>query len=224
MGDQLAAGQALWREATAELKLQMTKATYNTWLAGAAVDSYNGRDLVVVVRNRAAQEWLESRLLGTIQRTVAAVADRAVDVAFVVAGQGEMGEAAETGNEVAEIQAVQFPGFEPVRTNFTQTPKQFYEVVVPAGPPVVTAFVAAVIDHTVGHIVNWHTGERREWWRASQTDISRAAGISVGSVQKAVKMALRRGYVVRRGGDKTRRISWEYRLRRIGEPPQKDTG
>jgi chromosomal replication initiation ATPase DnaA len=76
----------LWRVTLDELRLQMTKATFNQWLLGSAVvrEASTPLFLAVAVRNRYAQEWLTSRLHHVIARTLGAVAGYRVQIRFVV--------------------------------------------------------------------------------------------------------------------------------------------
>lgn len=79
------APETLWQIALGELKQQMTKATFNTWL----VDSYvipgasSPVFLVVAVRNQYACEWLTYRLQPVVVRTLAGVAGYEVEVCFI---------------------------------------------------------------------------------------------------------------------------------------------
>jgi hypothetical protein len=77
--------EELWRVALEELRLQMTKATFNQWLLGSAVvpEASTPLSLTVAVRNRYAQEWLTHRLHNVIVRTLGAVAGYRVQVQFV---------------------------------------------------------------------------------------------------------------------------------------------
>ena len=87
--------------------------------------------------------------------------------------------------------------------------------------PSVQSLVAAVIDQTIGVIVNRNTGERREWWEASYPQICRVTGIkSVASVGKAGRIARANGYIVRGQGIS----NYKYRHRRIGEPVDNPVG
>lgn len=76
----------LWQVTLEELRLQMTKATFNQWLLGSAVvpGASTSLSLTVAVRNRYAQEWLTHRLHNVIVRTLGAVAGYRVQVHFVV--------------------------------------------------------------------------------------------------------------------------------------------
>ena len=76
----------LWREALHELRHQMTKATFTSWLAGtrAVPEASSARMLTVEVRSWYAQEWLTHRLQPVIDRAVAGIAGYCLDVCFVV--------------------------------------------------------------------------------------------------------------------------------------------
>lgn len=76
--------QQIWQAALGELQLQMTKATFDTWLKHTFVISYEDGTFVIGVHNTYAKEWLENRLLSTIKRTLVGIMGRAVEVKFVV--------------------------------------------------------------------------------------------------------------------------------------------
>ena len=64
--------------------LQMTQATFDTWLRGARFLKYEDGSFVVGVKNGYAKDWLEHRLLPTIKRTLCRLAGRTADVRFVI--------------------------------------------------------------------------------------------------------------------------------------------
>jgi chromosomal replication initiator protein len=74
----------IWSAALGELQLQMTQATFETWLRDSKLVTYEDGTFVVAVKNGYAKDWLENRLLATIKRTLARLAERTVDVRFVV--------------------------------------------------------------------------------------------------------------------------------------------
>lgn len=76
--------ETAWKATLGELELQMTKATFNTWLKGARLIAYENNEYVIGVRNDYAKDWLENRLRDTILRTLAAIAGQKVQVRFVV--------------------------------------------------------------------------------------------------------------------------------------------
>jgi chromosomal replication initiator protein len=74
----------VWAAALGELQLQMTQATFETWLRDSKLVKYEDGTFVVAVKNGYAKDWLENRLLATIKRTLARLAGRTVDVRFIV--------------------------------------------------------------------------------------------------------------------------------------------
>ena len=58
------------RATLGELELQMTRATFNTWLRHSRLLTSAEDEYVVGVRNYYAKDWLENRLSETIARTL----------------------------------------------------------------------------------------------------------------------------------------------------------
>jgi hypothetical protein len=75
----------IWSEVLAELRLQMTHATFDTWLRGSQAVAVRDGELVVRVRDSYAVDWLRARWLAPIQRTVAGVTGRDVGIRFEAA-------------------------------------------------------------------------------------------------------------------------------------------
>jgi hypothetical protein len=74
---------ALWAETLSELKLQMTKSTFNQWLAASTAVRLWGNELTVAVANEMAQDWLMARQRDTIERTLSAMAGEAMTIKIV---------------------------------------------------------------------------------------------------------------------------------------------
>ena len=74
----------VWQAALGELELQMTRATFNTWLKSTKVVSWDHENFVLGVPNGYIKDWLENRLYTPIQRTVSGILDRTIDVQFIV--------------------------------------------------------------------------------------------------------------------------------------------
>ena len=77
--------ESAWKATLGELELQMTKATFNTWLADSCVlaTASTPHFWVIVVRNEFAWEWLTYRLCPVIERTVVGLVEKQVTVCFV---------------------------------------------------------------------------------------------------------------------------------------------
>lgn len=102
-----------WKATLGELELQMTKATFNTWLRDACLVSSDENQYVVGVRNDYAKDWLESRLSDTIVRTLSTIAGEPVDVTFIVRADEQMSSAAPgAGNGLSKEVAAPQPSVE----------------------------------------------------------------------------------------------------------------
>jgi len=76
--------ETAWKAALGELEMQMTKATFTTWLQGTRALSWADGEFVVGVRNDFAKDWLENRLYDLIIRTLSSVVGQRVLLRFVV--------------------------------------------------------------------------------------------------------------------------------------------
>ena len=82
--DVSAEARRIWTRSLEDLKLQMTNATFDTWLRGSEVLEAGGGCLTIRVRHPHAVDWLQNRLLPVIERTVARHMDGEVKINFVV--------------------------------------------------------------------------------------------------------------------------------------------
>lgn len=74
----------IWQAALGELQLEMTQATFNTWLRDARLMAYEDGLFIIGVPNAYAKDWLESRLQPVILRLLTRLAGRTVAVRFVI--------------------------------------------------------------------------------------------------------------------------------------------
>ncbi|MDY6876270.1 MAG: chromosomal replication initiator protein DnaA [Chloroflexota bacterium] len=74
----------IWSAALGELELQMTQATFDTWLRDSRLLKYEEGVFVIAVKSGYAKDWLEHRLLAIVKRTLARLTGRTVGVRFVV--------------------------------------------------------------------------------------------------------------------------------------------
>jgi chromosomal replication initiator protein len=75
---------AQWQATLGELQLQMTRATFDTWVKDTSVLGYEDGEFIIGVPNAYAKDWLENRLYAAVKRTLAQVAGRTVGLRFVV--------------------------------------------------------------------------------------------------------------------------------------------
>jgi hypothetical protein len=74
----------IWQAALRELQLQMTKATFDTWVRNTRAISHQDRTFVIGVLNALTRDWLENRLLTTVERTLVGIIGHPVEVEFAV--------------------------------------------------------------------------------------------------------------------------------------------
>ncbi|MBC7242773.1 MAG: chromosomal replication initiator protein DnaA [Anaerolineae bacterium] len=74
----------IWQAALGELQLQMTRATFETWVKQTSVIGFEDGVFIIGVQSNFAKEWLENRLLGLIKRTLTNLMGRSVEVRFAV--------------------------------------------------------------------------------------------------------------------------------------------
>ena len=66
----MADAEKYWQATLGELQLQMTRATFDTWLRGSQVISCEDGLYTVYVRHAYAVDWLQNRLLAVVKRTL----------------------------------------------------------------------------------------------------------------------------------------------------------
>jgi chromosomal replication initiator protein len=76
--------QKIWQAALGELELQMTRATYNTWIRPVSAISYDQDTFVLGTPNGYIKDWLENRLHTPIQRTLSGILGQDVAVQIIV--------------------------------------------------------------------------------------------------------------------------------------------
>ncbi len=75
--------QRLWSTILDELSMQMTRATFDTWLRGSRVVEASDGHLTVSVRHAYGVDWLQNRLITVIERTASRRAGRETSVTFM---------------------------------------------------------------------------------------------------------------------------------------------
>jgi chromosomal replication initiator protein len=78
----LADVQKQWQATLGEVQLQMTRATFDTWLRGSQVVAFDEGTFTVYVRHAYAVDWLQNRLLPVIRRALRRQAGAEADVRF----------------------------------------------------------------------------------------------------------------------------------------------
>jgi chromosomal replication initiator protein len=73
-----------WQATLGELQLQMTRATFNTWLKDARFLAHEDDLFFISVPSAYAKDWLENRLCATIRGTLERIVGSALELRFVV--------------------------------------------------------------------------------------------------------------------------------------------
>lgn len=73
-----------WEATLGELELQMTKATFDTWLKHTTLLSYEDGTFVIGVPNAYAKDWLKHRLLSPIKETLTRLFGETVECKFAL--------------------------------------------------------------------------------------------------------------------------------------------
>jgi chromosomal replication initiator protein len=74
----------VWQATLGQLQLQMTRATFDTWIKDTRIVAQDSDKLVIGTKSAFAKDWLENRLFTTISRAVTHVLGRAVNIQFTV--------------------------------------------------------------------------------------------------------------------------------------------
>lgn len=82
----------IWQAALGELQLQMSKATFDTWVKPTSILSYEDGAFAIAVPNAYLQDWWQNRFLSTIKRILTGIVGHSVDVKFIVWNKEESSE------------------------------------------------------------------------------------------------------------------------------------
>src|SRR5438309_5461144 len=125
-------GEQIWQAAQEELRFQLSKPSYETWLKNASLVGREKNAFKIGVPTKLAKDWLEDRYSAMIKETLSAIVSGDVSVAFeVVPGQTEA-SGGRTAVAVAEEPPPEVEEEEPVLHEASQlNPKfQFQHFVV----------------------------------------------------------------------------------------------
>jgi hypothetical protein len=79
--------RSLWQATLAQLQPQMTKQTFDTWLKQTEVLDYRESEFVIDAKSAFAKDWLENRLIKTIEAALTSVVGEPTRVRFALAKQ-----------------------------------------------------------------------------------------------------------------------------------------
>lgn len=73
-----------WQATLGQLRIEMSKANFDTWVKNAELISYEDGEVIIGVKNAYARDWLTERLSSTITRSMTGLLNRTVKVRFIV--------------------------------------------------------------------------------------------------------------------------------------------
>jgi hypothetical protein len=88
-----------WEACLGQLRMDMSKASYDTWLASAQLVSFEEHTFIIGTDNSYGRDWLESRLTTTFKRLLGGMLNCTVQVKFIVLSQHEVSELEDPGDE-----------------------------------------------------------------------------------------------------------------------------
>mgnify|MGYP005818810175 CR=1 FL=1 len=129
-----------WQAVLTQLQMDMTRASYDTWVRGTRAVACENGVLTVAVPNAYARDWLESRLASTVNRLLVGILDTSASVSFVVA-QAEQAAEPEPALPAAEVEAAPRPHPSNLNSRYT-----FENFVVGSGNRLAHAACQAVAE------------------------------------------------------------------------------
>jgi chromosomal replication initiator protein len=73
-----------WQAAVGQLQMEMSKASFDTWVRSAEVVKYQDGQFTIGVQNAYARDWLEKRLTSSISRILSGLMEETQQVEFIV--------------------------------------------------------------------------------------------------------------------------------------------
>jgi chromosomal replication initiation ATPase DnaA len=197
-----------WQAAKSELELQMTKATFNSWLSSAELVGVAGNEWQIAVRNDAAREWVENRLAQTISRALASIIGHPVALRFLVRdtehkpGQAPLfldyEDAPAPPKPAYQLPDIQYAGIsEDTWGNFTQIPNDLLDLALPYVRPTTAILILVTFRNTLGTITS-KRGDRRHEWPTSIEDARRQTAIGRASIYTAIWESRAMGFLIQR--------------------------
>jgi hypothetical protein len=179
-----------WIQAKMELKNNLPKATYDSLIAQITAVA-TGNTLTLQFPTSRSMEWTEARLSDQVAATVNYLAGQEVEIVYVAlngqqsdvitpehtAANGRVFAPVTDFLPAAEIRPG-FPGFEPLGSNYTQTPDLFFTYVIPHAHGTTIKLVGTVIRQTLGVFEDKRHNRRREEWAVNHRVLETAAGIN----------------------------------------------
>ncbi len=73
-----------WQATLGQLQLQLSRATFDTWLKGAELMAYEDGEFTIWVRHAYAKDWIEKHLNHLVKQTLSSIFNRSVQINYIV--------------------------------------------------------------------------------------------------------------------------------------------
>ncbi|HZW05174.1 MAG TPA: chromosomal replication initiator protein DnaA [Anaerolineaceae bacterium] len=94
--------QQAWQNTLGQLQMEMSKASYDTWVRNTELMHHDENVFTIGVHNAYARDWLESRLTSTVNRLLSGIMNQPQNVRFVVFHKESEAEAAEPAEQAGK--------------------------------------------------------------------------------------------------------------------------
>jgi len=178
--------QQAWQSVLGQLQLEMPRASFDTWVRDTEALSLEEGLLTITVRNVYARDWLESRLISTVQRLLIGILNQAVSVQFVVSDtpQEEADTAEEPDEPELDIEPVQWLDYDRIVQPHKQVVVKGYlrRLGMEIGPKAIWLYIGF-------HQAAWraHTEARESGLAIHSRDLMRFSGLSFGAFWRSLR-------------------------------------
>jgi len=177
--------QQAWQSVLGQLRLEMPRASFETWVRDTEAQALEEGLLTIAVRNVYARDWLESRLTSTVQRLLVGILNQSVSVQFVVGDTPQAeAEVEESDEPELNIEPVQWLDYDRIVQPHKQVVVKGYlrRLGMEIGPKAIWLYIGF-------HQAAWrvHTVGRETGVALHSRDVMRFSGLSFGAFWRSLR-------------------------------------
>lgn len=184
-----------WQKTQNDLKLRLTKATFNAWIADSHALKWLGNgQLAISVKNTYAKEWLDNHLKGVIEESLRQTCNLPeATITIEVKPETPLTHRPKQTitNNGAEPTNKAFNGFKKIKSHYTQIPNQLIDNLLPHLKPATVILVVTTFRQTVGKIIS--NNQRQTEWITTPKNTQTVCGLSETACRQAIREAIQLG-------------------------------
>lgn len=174
-----------WQSVLGQLQMEMTRASFDTWVRDTEALSLEDGTLTISARNDYAREWLESRLRSTVSRMLVGILNQSVKVEFVVRTPDEEVEIGEEESESeVTLEPVQWLDYDRIVQPHKQVVVKGYlrRLGMEIGPKAIWLYIGF-------HQAAWlaHSNGNGDGMALHSRDVMQFSGLSFGAFWRALR-------------------------------------